>query len=152
MGKIGFYFHTFASPSPNPPSSTRQSPITIVASGEAAILERSFYVPENYALRTEEDKRYPVVVNLHGGGFTMGTSKDDGRWAAAVLEAVGAIFVSVEYRLAPQFPFPTAVEDGVKALPHLAANSETFGIDSKKMALSGFSAGENMAFTTPLRL
>ena len=82
----------------------------------------------------------------------MGTSKDDGRWAAAVVEAVGAIFVSVEYRLAPQFPFPTAVEDGVEALLHLAANAESFGIDPKKMALSGFSAGGNMAFTIPLRL
>jgi acetyl esterase/lipase len=152
LGKIGFYFHTFASPSPKPPSFTRQFPTTNVASGEAAILELSFYVPEDYALRTEEGKRYPVVVNLHGGGFTMGTSKDDGRWAAAVLEATGAIFVSVGYRLAPQFPFPTAVEDGVEALLHLAANSESFGIDPKKMALSGFSAGGNMAFTIPLRL
>ena len=82
----------------------------------------------------------------------MGTARDDGRWAAMVLQNVDAVFVSVEYRLAPEFPFPTAVEDGVEALLHLAANAESFGLDPKKMALSGFSAGGNMSFTIPLRL
>ena len=82
----------------------------------------------------------------------MGTAKDDGRWAAMVVNEVDAVFVSVEYRLAPQFPFPTAVEDGVEALLHLGANAENFGIDPEKIALSGFSAGGNMAFTIPLRL
>lgn len=152
LGQIGFYLHTFAHPSPKPPSFIRQFPTTIFASGEPAILELAFYVPEDYALRMKEGKTYPAVVNLHGGGFTMGTAKDDGRWAAMVVNEVDAVFVSVEYRLAPQFPFPTAVEDGVEALLYLGANAENFGIDPEKMALSGFSAGGNMAFTIPLRL
>lgn len=59
---------------------------------------------------------------------------------------------SVDYRLAPEFPFPTAVEDGVEALLHLAANSQEFGIDPEKMAMSGFSAGGNLSFAIPLRL
>ena len=92
------------------------------------------------------------MVNMHGGGFTIGTAKDDGRWATMVVEAVDAVFVSVEYRLAPEYPFPTAVEDGVEALLHLAANSDELGINPHKMALTGFSAGGNMAFAIPLRL
>ena len=89
---------------------------------------------------------------MHGGGFTIGTAKDDGRWATLVVKDVEAVFVSVEYRLAPEYPFPTAVEDGVEALLYLVANADELGLNPRKMALTGFSAGGNMAFTMPLRL
>ena len=62
------------------------------------------------------------------------------------------MFVSVEYRLAPEYPFLIAVEDGVEALLHLAANVDEIGLDPQNMALTGFSAGGNMASTMPLRL
>lgn len=60
--------------------------------------------------------------------------------------------VCVAYRLAPEHPFPTAVEDGVSALLHLSANADTLGLDAGEISLSGFSAGGNLAFTIPLRL
>ena len=82
----------------------------------------------------------------------MGRTSDDARWAAMVVREVSAVVVSVAYRLAPEHPFPTAVEDGVCALLHLSGNAETLGIDAGKMCLSGFSAGGNLAFTVPLRL
>lgn len=152
LGQLGLYFHSLPAPAPKPPSFVRQFATTGVSGSEAAVLELAFYVPGDYASQIKQGKRYPVVVNLHGGGFTMGTAKDDGRWAAMVLENVHAIFVSVEYRLAPEHPFPTGVEDGVEAVLHLAAHSEEFGIDPKRMAMSGFSAGGNMCFAIPLRL
>lgn len=152
LGKIGAYLHTFPVPVPPQPSFIRRFSTNLVSDNKPAVIELAFYVPPEYWPRVQEGKRYPVVVNLHGGGFTLGTARDDGRWAAIVLQEVDAIFVSVEYRLAPEFPFPTAVEDGVEALLHLAANADVFGIDSKKMALSGFSAGGNLAFSIPLRL
>lgn len=62
------------------------------------------------------------------------------------------MFVSVEYRLAPQHPFPAAVEDGLEALLYLANNQEGFGIDASQIILTGFSAGGNMAFSIPLKL
>jgi len=68
------------------------------------------------------------------------------------LKNLDAIFVSVEYRLGPEYPFPTGVEDGIEALLHLAANAEEFGINPSKIATSGFSAGGNMTFAIPLRL
>ena len=82
----------------------------------------------------------------------MGRTSDDARWAAMVVHEVSAVVVGVAYRLAPEHPFPTAVEDGVCALLHLSANAETLGIDAGKICLSGFSAGGNLAFTVPLRL
>ena len=152
LEQVGLYFHNIPAPVPKPPSFTRQFPTTVISGVETSTLELAFYVPDDYASQIQQGKRYPVVVNFHGGGFTIGTAKDDGRWAAAVLKDVDAIFVSVEYRLAPEYPFPIGVEDGVEALLHLAANADEFGIDPKKMAMSGFSAGANMTFAVLLRL
>ncbi|KAK5257062.1 hypothetical protein LTR16_001712 [Cryomyces antarcticus] len=97
-------------------------------------------------------KGYPVVVNFHGGGFTLGTATDDARWCDTVVGEVNAVVVSVDYRLAPENPFPTAVEDGVDAILYLAEHAEELGIDVDRMAVSGFSSGGNMSFTVPLRL
>ena len=82
----------------------------------------------------------------------MGTVIDDARWATIVVNEVDAVVGSVCYRLAPEHPFPTAVEDGVEAVLFIAAHADVFGVDISKMALSGFSAGGNLAFTVPLRL
>ena len=95
---------------------------------------------------------YPVVINFHGGGFTLGNSFDDARWCGTVVNECNAIVVSVDYRLAPEHPFPTAVEDGVDSVIYLHQNAESLGIDRNKIALSGFSSGGNMCFTVPIRL
>ena len=116
------------------------------------MLNLHFYVPRDYDLERRRGKRYPVVVNLHGGGFTLGTPTDDARWARMVLQELDAVFVSVEYSLAPEHPYPAAVEDGLEALLHLAIEGVELGIDPRKMALSGFSAGGNLAFTIPMKL
>jgi acetyl esterase/lipase len=91
-------------------------------------------------------------VNFHGGGFTIGQASDDARWADAVVRNCNAVVVCVEYRLAPKYPHPTAVEDGVDAILYLIANAEQLGIDPDRIAVSGFSAGGNMAFTVPMKL
>ncbi|KAF6225477.1 hypothetical protein HO133_009477 [Letharia lupina] len=151
LGQVGLYFHSIPTPSPKEPSFLRKFPTTVV-SGQATMLHLAFYVPDGYQSQIQQGRKYPLVVNMHGGGFTLGTAKDDGRWATMVVKQVEAVFVSVEYRLAPEYPFPTAVEDGVEALLHLAANADELGLNPHKMALTGFSAGGNMAFTMPLRL
>ena len=94
----------------------------------------------------------PVVVNFHGGGFTLGTATDDCRWAQCVLEDADAVMVSVSYRLAPEYPFPAAVDDGVESLVYLSTHAAELGLDMTRVALSGFSAGGNLAVTVPLRL
>ena len=92
------------------------------------------------------------MVNFHGGGFTLGASTDDARFARFVLEKCGAVFVSVDYRLAPEYPFPTAVEDGADALLYVILNAAELHLDTQRIATSGFSAGGNLAITAPLRL
>lgn len=95
---------------------------------------------------------YPVVLNFHGGGFTLGSAGDDARWCGTVVDECHAVVISVDYRLAPECPFPTAVEDGVDAVIYVHNHAEELGINRDKIALSGFSSGGNMAFTVPLRL
>ncbi|KAF8472092.1 Alpha/Beta hydrolase protein [Kalaharituber pfeilii] len=96
--------------------------------------------------------RYPFLINFHGGGFTLGTSLDDIRWAHTTTTLLNCIFVSVEYRLAPQHPFPTAVEDGADATLWLVDNADLYALDPNRIVTTGFSAGGNMAFTVPMRV
>lgn len=95
---------------------------------------------------------YPVVLNFHGGGFTLGSPMDDARWCTTVVDECNAVVIAVDYRRAPEMPFPTAVEDGVDAVIWVHQHAEELGIDPNKIALSGFSSGANMACSIPLRL
>jgi acetyl esterase/lipase len=112
-----------------------------------------FYVPRDYRLQKRLGKRlHPLVVNFHGGGFTLGEATDDARWCRILVQELNAVVVSVDYRLAPEHPFPTAIEDGVDAILYLSEHAREFNIDLEKIVVSGFSSGGNMAFTVPLRL
>jgi acetyl esterase/lipase len=125
---IGMTLHRMAPPCPPPPSFRRSIRATV--SPRKGRFDLQFYVPKDYyAHKEQKDKRYPVVVNFHGGGFTLGTAHDDARWSWTVVEEVGAVVVSVDYRLAPEHPFPTAVEDGVDAILYLARHADELLLD-----------------------
>jgi len=112
-------------------------------------------VGQSFRRRSRSGRRwghYPCVINFHGGGFTLGTATDDARWCATVVNECHAVVISVDYRLAPEFPFPIAVEDGVDAVLWVHKHADELGIDKEKIALSGFSSGGNMSFTVALRL
>ncbi|KGO41125.1 Alpha/beta hydrolase fold-3 [Penicillium expansum] len=95
----------------------------------------------------------PVLINFHGGGFSIGHALDDARWAGTVLKACpDAVVVSVDYRLAPEQPFPVGLEDGVNAILWLWQEAEKLNLDKTRFALSGFSAGGNLALAVPFRL
>ncbi|EEP81913.1 predicted protein [Uncinocarpus reesii 1704] len=111
-----------------------------------------FYVPEDYVQAYATGQKYPVVVNFHGGGFCIGRATDDARWARIVTDITNAVFVSVEYRLAPEHPFPAAVDDGVDALLYLQEHAAELHLDISRVTITGFSAGGNLAFSVPLRL
>jgi len=146
---IGMKFHHLAEPVPPRPNFKIVIPSRLSVRG--GTFKLIFYVPESY-LSAPDGYRFPVVVNFHGGGFTLGTGTDDARWASTVITDVDAVFVSVEYRLAPEYPFSVGVEDGTDALIYLASHAEELRLDPHRMALSGFSAGGNFAFTVPLML
>ncbi|KAF3763122.1 alpha/beta-hydrolase [Cryphonectria parasitica EP155] len=92
--------------------------------------------------------RRPAVINFHGGGFVLGQGTDDGRWAMAVMQALGAVVFSVEYRLAPGYPFPTPVEDCADAVLQIWRRADEFWIDRDRIMVSGFSAGGTLALAS----
>jgi len=147
---VGMTLHFLAPERPPSPTFTRTIRSTISkAKGEFTL---QFYTPEGYKTAAKTGTRFPAVVNFHGGGFTIGNATDDARFARFVLEDGNAVFVSVDYRLSPENPFPVAVEDAADALLYLIRSGPDLHIDPLKLATSGFSAGANLAITSTLRL
>ncbi|GAA3397296.1 alpha/beta hydrolase [Cryptosporangium minutisporangium] len=87
----------------------------------------------------------PTVVFFHGGGFVIGdidTHDDQCRW---ICREVGAVVLSVGYRLAPESPWPGPVEDALAAVRWAAAHVAELGGDAARLAVAGDSAGGNLA-------
>ncbi|CAN0628149.1 acetyl esterase [Burkholderia multivorans] len=87
----------------------------------------------------------PVVLYFHGGGFVRG-SLDDAEYAARFLaEHLPALVVSVDYSLAPDYPFPAAPEDAYRAAVWVATRARAFGGNPKKIGVAGHDAGGQLA-------
>lgn len=84
----------------------------------------------------------PALLWIHGGGMVGGTARQDDRFCRRVTEELGAVVASVEYRLAPEHPFPTPLEDCYAALRWLARQPE---VDPGRIAIGGTSAGGGLA-------
>lgn len=147
---VGMSLHFLAPPRPPSPSFSRTIPSTISKTKGQFKLE--FYTPAGYEDAKKTGKTFPAVVNFHGGGFTIGNATDDARFGRFVLDTCSAVFVSVEYRLAPEHAFPVAVDDAADAILYLIQNADELRINPRKLATSGFSAGGNLAITSTLRL
>ncbi|MCZ2817222.1 alpha/beta hydrolase [Modestobacter sp. VKM Ac-2984] len=92
----------------------------------------------------------PLVVNFHGGGWTIG-SLDSADWLCSnVAVALPAVVISVDYRLAPQHRWPAAAEDGYAALVDLAERAAELGAAPGRVAVMGDSAGGNLAAVVSL--
>lgn len=87
----------------------------------------------------------PVLVFFHGGGFVAGNLDEFDSFCTLLAEGAQCIVVSVDYRLAPESPFPAAVDDAWTATKWVASNAFSFGGDSSRIAVAGDSAGGNLA-------
>jgi acetyl esterase/lipase len=94
---------------------------------------------------SERAQPLPALLYIHGGGFTMGSIETEHMDAIALTRALGAAVVSVEYRLAPENPFPAGLDDCYAALSWLAAESGDLGVDPARIAVYGQSAGGGLA-------
>ncbi|MGF7160867.1 acetyl esterase [Rhodoligotrophos appendicifer] len=87
----------------------------------------------------------PCVVYLHGGAFIKGSLESGDPISWGIADHVGCVVVSVDYRLAPEHPFPAGVEDCYAAISYIAAHGRELEIDARNIAVWGDSAGGNMA-------
>ena len=95
------------------------------------------------------EKVSPGILWIHGGGYIMGTAESQN--AATFAREMDATVVSVDYRLAPEHPFPAGVNDSTAALRWMADNAESLGIDPERIVIGGESAGAGMAAGVVLR-
>ena len=89
--------------------------------------------------------RLPVLVYYHGGGWTLGSLATYDSLCRALTRGSSGLVVSVDYRLAPEHPFPAAVDDAHLALEWVARNAAEFGGDARRLAVGGDSAGGTLA-------
>ena len=85
------------------------------------------------------------MVFFHGGGFVIGSPNTHDTQCRYLCKHAGVVVVSVDYRLAPEAPYPAAVEDAYAALCWAAANAEQLGADASRLAVGGDSAGGTLA-------
>ena len=88
---------------------------------------------------------FPGIVYFHGGGFVLGDLETHEGMCRMLANASGCRVVSVAYRLAPEAPFPAAVDDGMAAVRWVAAHARVVGVDPGRLAVGGDSAGGNLA-------
>ncbi|OZC79186.1 hypothetical protein CH282_21035 [Rhodococcus sp. 06-418-1B] len=92
----------------------------------------------------------PVMLEVHGGGFALGSARSNDDSNSSFALNVPCIVVAVDYRLAPEFPFPAAVEDCITALRWTALHAESFGGDPGRVGILGTSAGACIAACTAM--
>ena len=93
---------------------------------------------------------HPILVFFHGGGWVIGTVPGYDGLCHELTNSVHCIVVSVDYRLAPEHPFPAAPEDCYAATKWVAANAASLNGDPERIAVAGDSAGGNLAAVVSL--
>jgi acetyl esterase len=108
-----------------------------VPAGDGASLAARLYAPTR--------ERLPVLLYLHGGGFTIGNLDTHDCLCRQLALRSGAAVMALDYRLAPEHRFPVAVEDAWAAMAWLATHSADLGLDGTRLAVGGDSAGGTLA-------
>ena len=98
-----------------------------------------------YAPSAASDAMLPVLLYFHGGGFTIGSIASHDVLCRQLSHLAGCAVVSVDYRLAPAYKFPTAANDAWDALRWLAAHAQSLGLHASRLAVGGDSAGGTLA-------
>jgi acetyl esterase len=121
-----------------PPHIARHEPLTLALPGGVELPAR-FYADQNHA------DPLPVLVYFHGGGFTIGSPATHDVLCRTLCRLGHCAVISVDYRLAPEHRFPTAVNDAWGALCQVREQAEVLGLDATRMAVGGDSAGGTLA-------
>lgn len=112
-----------------------------VAVSDDMEIEVRVYVPHSL----ENAEQRPALVFAHGGGWCLGSLDAWDRSCRLLAESTQLVVFSVDYRLAPEFKFPTPLNDFFTAFRYISENASLFEIDSNRIAVGGDSAGANIA-------
>lgn len=119
--------------------------------GEKLLIPVRDGVIDVYLYKAKRDGIAPVLFDIHGGGFVFGHASAQDMYCDMIRNDINIHVVSVNYRLAPQFTFPAAPDDVYDAIEYFSEHAETYGIDRNSMAVSGHSAGANLATAVAMK-
>lgn len=132
---------------PEPPAVASTTEVPMGRPDGSALLAR-LYRP----LSSAPDDVLPLLIYLHGGGWCVGDVASYDSLCRELANASGCAVLSVDYRLAPEHPFPAAVLDARFAFDWAVGHADLLGIDAGRIALGGDSAGGNLSIVTALAL
>ena len=107
-------------------------------------------IPIRKYIATEKEKIAPICVYFHGGGWVLGNIDTHDALCRRLAEEINGIVVSVDYRLAPEHPYPAAADDADAALQGVALRASEWGGDAGSIFVAGDSAGGNLAAVSTL--
>lgn len=129
---------------PAPPHDLRH----LVLDGPDGPLPARLYRPEG----VDRTVPLPAFIHLHGGGWVLGDLELCHSFCATIAGRAGIAVLSVDYRLAPEHPFPAALADTLAAVRQTVARAGDLGLDPSRLAIGGDSAGGNLAAVACLTL
>lgn len=99
----------------------------------------------------DAESSLPCLYWIHGGGMVMGGIEQDDPTCERIVDELNCVVVSVDYRLAPEHPYPAPVDDCYAGLEWVAENAAELDIDTSRIAITGISAGGGLAAAVALR-
>ncbi len=143
-------------PSQHPPAISRKimrEKVRVVASPPRKnVQSRDFEIPgpagaipARYYEPDEINPASPLVMYMHGGGWALGDLDTHDSFCRLVASKSNVRVVAIDYRLAPEHPFPAAIDDCLAATAWVHANAAEIGVDPQRLAVGGDSAGGNLA-------
>lgn len=108
------------------------------------VLRVRIYRPKN------ESEKLPAFLWIHGGGYVIGAPEGDDGLCQRYVKEAGCVVVSVDYRLAPEHPYPAPLEDCYSALLWMVENAESLNIDVTRLGIGGASAGGGLTASLAL--
>ncbi len=117
----------------SPPVGAVHSPLDVAAGVRADVIVPPGVPP------------FPVLIYLHGGGWSIGSAASHAKLARQLCVGAAALVVNVDYRLAPEYPFPVPLDDCIAAVRWARDNVRRYGGDPERLAIGGDSAGANLS-------
>lgn len=145
------YAAVSSAPVPPDPRVRRSDAVIPGVDGRPDVAVR-WYRPAEAEAEADSNAALPCLVWLHGGAYIMGTlNENDDRLDRMVIE-LGCTVVSVDWRLAPEHPYPEGLDDAETVWRRIAEDPAAFGVDPDRLVLGGASAGAGLAAALCLRL